>query len=55
MTPFLLSARQAYELIPAPKQWYDIDGGHFGLLYWPSTLFDEASGVQIEFLKKWLA
>ncbi len=46
--------RQAYELIPGPKQWYDIAGGHFGLLYYPSELFDEASRVQIEFLKKWL-
>ena len=33
-------ARQAYELIPGPKQWYDIAGGHFGLLYYPSELFD---------------
>ena len=47
-------ARQAYELIPGPKQWCDIAGGHFGLLYYPSELFDEASRVQIEFLKKWL-
>ncbi|HLA87890.1 MAG TPA: alpha/beta fold hydrolase [Anaerolineales bacterium] len=47
-------ARQAYELIPEPKQWYDIAGGHFGLLYYPSELFDEASRVQTEFLKKWL-
>jgi pimeloyl-ACP methyl ester carboxylesterase len=47
-------ARQAYELIPGPKQWYDIAGGHFGLLYFPSDLFDEASRVQTEFLKKWL-
>lgn len=47
-------ARQAYELIPGSKQWYDIAGGHFGLLYYPSELFDEASQVQIEFLKKWL-
>lgn len=47
-------ARQAYELIPAPKRWYDIAGGHFGLLYWPGKLFDEASRVQTEFLKKWL-
>jgi acetyl esterase/lipase len=47
-------ARQAYELIPAPKQWYDIAGGHFGLLYYPGELFDEASRVQTEFLKKWL-
>jgi hypothetical protein len=47
-------ARQAYELIPGPKQWYDIAGGHFGLLYYPSELFDEASRVQAEFLKNWL-
>jgi hypothetical protein len=47
-------ARQAYDLIPGPKQWYDIPGGHFGLLYCPSELFDEASRVQTEFLKKWL-
>jgi uncharacterized protein len=47
-------ARQAYELIPGPKQWYDIGGGHFGLLYYPSNLFDEASRVQTEFLKRWL-
>ena len=47
-------ARQAYELIPGAKQWYDIAGGHFGLLYYPSEIFDEASRVQTEFLKKWL-
>jgi hypothetical protein len=47
-------ARQAYELIPGRKQWYDIAGGHFGLLYYPGELFDEASRVQTEFLKKWL-
>jgi pimeloyl-ACP methyl ester carboxylesterase len=47
-------ARDAFELIPGPKQWYDIAGGHFGLLYYPSELFDEASRVQTEFLKKWL-
>jgi pimeloyl-ACP methyl ester carboxylesterase len=47
-------ARRAYGLIPGPKQWYDIAGGHFGLLYCPSGLFDEASRVQTEFLTKWL-
>jgi pimeloyl-ACP methyl ester carboxylesterase len=47
-------ARQAYDLIPGPKDWYDIGGGHFGLLYYPSELFDEASRVQTEFLQKWL-
>jgi pimeloyl-ACP methyl ester carboxylesterase len=47
-------ARAAYDLMPGPKQWHDIAGGHFGLLYWPSDLFDEASRVQTEFLRKWL-
>ena len=47
-------ARKAFDLIPGPKQWHDIAGGHFGLLYYPSDLFDEASRVQTEFLKKWL-
>ncbi len=47
-------ARQAYELISGPKQWTDIEGGHFGLLYYPDALFDEATRVQIEFLKEWL-
>jgi hypothetical protein len=48
-------ARQTFERIPGPKQWYDIAGGHFGLLYWPGPLFDEASRVQAEFFKKWLS
>jgi uncharacterized protein len=48
-------ARLAYELMPDPKEWYDIAGGHFGLLYHPSPLFDEASGIQAEFLTRWLS
>jgi pimeloyl-ACP methyl ester carboxylesterase len=47
-------SKQAYELLPGPKQWHDIAGGHFGLLYYPGELFDEASQVQTHFLKKWL-
>ena len=47
-------AKQAYELIPGSKQWYDIAGGHFGLLNYPGELFDEASRVQTGFLKNWL-
>jgi pimeloyl-ACP methyl ester carboxylesterase len=47
-------AKMVYQLIPGPTEWYDIDGGHFGLLYYPSELLDEASRVQTEFLKKWL-
>ncbi len=45
-------AKQAFDLIPGSKQWYDISGGHFGLLYYPSELYDEASQIQIEFFEK---
>jgi hypothetical protein len=48
-------AKQAYQLMAGPKEWYDIGGGHFGLLYCPSDLFDEASRVQTEFFKRWLS
>ena len=46
--------RQVYDLIPAPKQKYEIAGGHFGLLWHPSELFDEATRVQTAFLKEYL-
>ncbi len=48
-------ARLAYQLLPEPKEWCDITGGHFGLLYHPSGLFDEATRIQTEFLKRWLS
>lgn len=43
-------SRQAFELLPSHKQWYDIAGGHFGLLWYPSELFEEAVRVQRTFL-----
>jgi len=46
--------KRAFELIPAPKRWYDIADGHFGLLYFPSDRFDEASRVQAAFLREQL-
>ena len=42
--------RQAFELMPGPKRWYEIADGHFGLLYQPGDRFDEATSVQTEFL-----
>ena len=48
-------ARLAYQLMPEPKQWHDIAGGHFGLLHHPSPLFDEATSVQTAFLERWLS
>ncbi len=39
-------SRRAFDPLSGEKDWYSIDGGHFGLLYHPSDLFDEASTVQ---------
>ena len=47
-------ARLTYDLMPEPKQWHDVAGGHFGLLHHPSPLFDEASGLQADFFTRWL-
>jgi dienelactone hydrolase len=43
-------SRKAYEAAPQPKELFEIAGGHFGLLYHPSTLFDQASNAQRDFL-----
>lgn len=45
-------SRAAFELLAGEKEWYDIEGGHFGLLYHPSDLFDEAVAVQSDFLTR---
>jgi pimeloyl-ACP methyl ester carboxylesterase len=47
-------SRQAFEVLSGPKQWYDIAGGHFGLLYYPGELYEEAIRVQTRFLHAWL-
>lgn len=47
-------SREAFDLLPGEKDWYDLDGGHFGLLYHPSDLFDEASTVQAQYLARHL-
>lgn len=48
-------ARQAFEATPGPKELCEIAGGHFGLLHYPSALFDQASSVQRDFLIRHLA
>jgi len=45
---------EIYNMVKQPKEWVDIDGGHFGLLHYPSALFDKSSIAQIEFLNKQL-
>ncbi len=47
-------AREVFELIPGPKEFIEIEGGHFGLLYYPSESFSKASSGQCAFLKKHL-
>jgi hypothetical protein len=46
--------RATYDALPCEKEWHDIAGGHFGLLWHPSALFDEATRVQADFLKRQL-
>ncbi|WP_027136739.1 alpha/beta hydrolase [Gaetbulibacter saemankumensis] len=47
-------ARHAFEIAPQPKKMIEIDGGHFGLLYYPSPLFDQTSKAQVDFFKEYL-
>lgn len=43
-------SRAAFDQINGPKEWVDIEGGHFGLLYYPSKEFERASSAQARFL-----
>lgn len=47
-------ARMVFDAAPKPKQLIEMDGGHFGLLHYPSPLFDQASRTQIDFLTRYL-
>jgi len=47
-------ARDAYERLPGPREWVEIPGGHFGLLYHPSETFDQSSSAQSRFFTKHL-
>jgi uncharacterized protein len=44
----------AFEVAKGEKESFEIEGGHFGLLYSPSALFDQASRVQRDFLVRHL-
>ncbi|TLP71902.1 alpha/beta hydrolase [Maribacter sp. ACAM166] len=44
-------AKSVFEKISQPKKLVYLDGGHFGLLEYPSDLFNEASKAQVDFLK----
>jgi uncharacterized protein len=43
-------ARDAYDKLEVPKEWIEIEGGHFGLLYFPSEEFEKAASTQARFL-----
>ncbi|MFD2892735.1 alpha/beta hydrolase [Flavobacterium chuncheonense] len=47
-------AKYAFSLAKGPKELIEIDGGHFGLLYYPSALFEQACKEQIRFFKAYL-
>ena len=47
-------ARAAFDALRGPKEWVGIEGGHFGLLYYPSKEFNHASSAQVRFLKEHL-
>ena len=47
-------ALHVFESAPEPKELLLVDGGHFGMLYHPSPLFDQASTAQAEFLVRHL-
>jgi len=48
-------SRLAYQVTPEPKELLEINGGHFGLLHYPSELFDQVSAAQRDFLIRHLA
>jgi pimeloyl-ACP methyl ester carboxylesterase len=47
-------ALHAYRSAPEPKELLLVDGGHFGLLYHPSPLFDQVSAAQADFFVRHL-
>lgn len=38
------------KMAPQPKKLAEVDGGHFGIIHYPSPLFDQASKSQVDFL-----
>lgn len=47
-------ARAAFDSAPDPRELLEVGGGHFGLLYHPSPLFDQVSAAQADFLVRHL-
>jgi hypothetical protein len=41
-----------FDSIPTEKEFYEVEGGHFGCLYAGTNLFDEAVAAEIAFIKR---
>lgn len=46
--------REVFKMITQKKELIEVEGGHFGLLHYPSSLFDKSSKAQINFLNTYL-
>ncbi len=46
--------RSVFDRIPGPKELFETDGGHFGIIEYPSAAFDRASEAQAEWLTRTL-
>jgi dienelactone hydrolase len=46
--------RLAFDSLQGPKQLLEVDGGHFGLLYYPGKVFDEVVASQASFFSEHL-
>ena len=44
--------RAAYERLRGPREIVEVEGGHFGILFHPSPLFDQASATEAAFLRR---
>ncbi|WP_436933546.1 alpha/beta hydrolase [Halovenus marina] len=44
----------AYTRLDGPREWVEIPGGHFGLVYHPSEIFERAGTAQSRFLSETL-
>lgn len=47
-------AREVFDRITGPKEWFEVSGGHFGLVYFPSREFETSSSAQAQFLSSHL-
>jgi uncharacterized protein len=44
--------RAVFDRLPGPKELLEVEGGHFGIIEYPSEAFDRASRAQAEFLAR---